>query len=190
MNTPAHVIVNLLILGRQDDGKSQLAITAGAVLPDAPIMFFYAVEKLLNHVPEAVIWTERYYHAGWQNLIDTFHSLPLLIAGIGFAWMARSKVGLLILGSMGLHVLEDLPLHHDDAHRHLYPFSDWRFHSPVSYWDPSHYGTIVSQLEIAVVIIGTLVLLRRYRTWTGRTIVGSIGVIYALYFGYVALMWM
>jgi len=37
---------------------------------------------------------------------------------------------------MALHALFDFPLHHDDGHRHFWPFSEFRFDSPVSYWDP------------------------------------------------------
>ncbi|RMH37315.1 MAG: hypothetical protein D6690_02810 [Nitrospirae bacterium] len=190
MNTPAHIIVNLLLLGKQDAPRDHIAITTGAVLPDIPIIVMYAVEKLIRHTPETVIWTERYHQPGWQNFIDTFNSLPFLTVGFLFAWWAKLRAAMLLFGSMILHVFEDLPLHHDDAHRHVFPLSDWRFRSPVSYWDPSHYGNFVSQLEIIIAVVGITILLRRYRSWMSRTLVGSIGLIYALYFVYVLIMWM
>ena len=54
---------------------------------------------------------------------------------------------------MALHVPEDLFLHHDDGHRHFYPLSQWRYSSPVSYWDPNHYGKIVAPLEALAVVL-------------------------------------
>lgn len=47
------------------------------------------------------------------------------------------------------------------AHRHLFPLSDWRFASPVSYWDPAHHGDVFLAAEADLVALGGLVLLRR-----------------------------
>jgi hypothetical protein len=66
---------------------------------------------------------------------------------------------------MVLHVAADLPLHREDAHGHFYPFSDWHFESPISYWDPAHHGLVVGGLEVVGVIIGSLVLVRRGAPW-------------------------
>ena len=57
-----------------------------------------------------------------------------------------------------LHLTFDLPFHHDDAHPHFWPFSDWRFTSPLSYWDPAHDGGVIALAEVglAVVLIGFL----------------------------------
>ena len=73
----------------------------------------------------------------------------------------------LLFASIILHALEDLPVHHDDAHRHFLPLSDFRFESPVSYWDPNHYEGIVGALEIGLVLIASIYVLRRARSrWT------------------------
>lgn len=42
--------------------------------------------------------------------------------------------------SMFLHSIADFLLHHDDAHSSLVPFTNWKFQSPVSYYDTRHYG--------------------------------------------------
>ena len=57
-----------------------------------------------------------------------------------------------------LHLTFDLPFHHDDDHPHFWPFSDWRFTSPLSYWDPAHDGRVIALAEVglAVVLIGFL----------------------------------
>lgn len=54
---------------------------------------------------------------------------------------------------MAVHCLIDLPVHHDDAHRHFFPFSEYRFFSPVSYWDPQHFGNYVLTVEIVLTLI-------------------------------------
>ncbi len=46
------------------------------------------------------------------------------------------------------HAAADFFLHVHDAHAHFWPLSDWRFASPVSYWDPRYYGQYFSVFEI------------------------------------------
>ncbi|MEO1145679.1 MAG: hypothetical protein AAFY26_08780 [Cyanobacteria bacterium J06638_22] len=189
MNTPAHVVLNLLCLNSVTPVHALTPIVAGAVLPDAPIFLFYFVEKVVRQTPENVIWTEAYYQPSWQNFIDLFNSLPLMALGMLIAIAMGSNIGILLFGSMVLHVVGDLPLHHDDGHRHFFPLSDWRFSSPVSYWDPNHYGHWVSMIEIAAVIVSCILLFQTYDSLVPRLTIGLVGTSYALYFGYVFLVW-
>lgn len=189
MNTPAHVVVNLLCIGRRDTASRIVPVVLGAILPDAPMFVFYFVEKVLRQTPESVIWRQSYYQPEWQNFIDLFNSLPLMMAGFLVAVWLGSQTGMLLCGSMMLHVAGDLPLHHDDAHRHFFPFSDWRFISPISYWDSRHYGDIVSMLEVLTVIIGSAILFRTYRSPVAKLIVAVIGMLYLLYLAYVLIVW-
>jgi len=94
MNTPAHGIVNLLFLGRQQHTATQLAVLAGAVLPDAPIFLLYFVEKVIRRTPERIIWSQVYFQDHWQNFIDLFNSLPLMIIGLIVAVGAKSNVAI------------------------------------------------------------------------------------------------
>ena len=193
MNTPAHAIFNLLILrpARDQEGHSHLVapIALGAVLPDLPMVWFYFYQKVLVGAPEAYIWAEAYYDLSWQAVFDLFNSLPLLaaVAAIAF-WLGARRLGFLA-ASMGLHSLSDLPLHHDDAHRHLYPLSDWRFESPISYWDPAHFGQWVALAEILMVLVGSVVLFRRYRGPLARGIIGTVLGMYVAYLAYVIVVW-
>ena len=189
MNTPAHAVINLLCLGQQSKAQPWTPIVIGAVLPDAPMFAFYFVEKVIRGLPEQVIWGQSYYQLHWQNFIDVFNSLPLMLLGLLLAVWAKSKFSLLLFASMFLHGLADLPLHNDDAHRHFFPISDWRFISPVSYWDPSHYGGIVAPLEILAVLLGCVLLWRTYPSWPGRLTLGAIGLCYVAYFVYVFAVW-
>jgi len=67
--------------------------------------------------------------------------------------------------SMTLHVAGDLPLHREDAHAHFFPFTDWHYISPVSYWDPAHFGAIAGGLEFLGVGVGSVILIRRGAPW-------------------------
>lgn len=189
MNTPAHVVINLLALGRKDTAGVLVPVIIGSILPDLPIFWFYFVEKVLRGTPEREIWRVAYYTPGWQNFIDLFNSLPLILLGLGIAYWLRSPSGLLLFSSMIGHVLGDLPLHHDDGHRHLFPFSNWRFESPVSYWDPNHHGILATRLEILAVVISAVVLFMTYRSLAGKGAIAAIGLTYLGYFIYVLTVW-
>ncbi|MBW4656365.1 MAG: hypothetical protein KME20_25475 [Kaiparowitsia implicata GSE-PSE-MK54-09C] len=189
MNTPAHVVINLLGLGRQDTAVVLSPVVIGAILPDAPIFIFYFYEKVIRNMPEAWIWRVGYYQPHWQNFIDVFNSLPLIGLALAIAYWQRSQFGILLCLSMVLHIAGDLPVHHDDGHRHFFPFSNWRFESPVSYWDSNHYGNIFSVIEILAVVASCWVLFQGYQSWAGRAMIGLVGVTYTLYFGYVFAVW-
>jgi membrane-bound metal-dependent hydrolase YbcI (DUF457 family) len=190
MNTPAHIVVNLTILGREEKTDAIVPVAVGALLPDLPMMVFYAYAKLFSGISESVIWSETYHAAGWQTLFDLFNSLPIIAAGYIAARLAGARRMALLFTSMALHCLGDLLLHHDDAHRHLFPLSNWRFSSPVSYWDPQHFGNIAGLLEAAAVIAGCIYLLRNSASVKARLLVGGLAGSYAVYWGYVAMVWM
>jgi hypothetical protein len=189
MNTPAHIVVNLLCLGRRDTATVFTPVIIGAVLPDAPMFVFYFVEKVVRGTPETVIWRQAYYQPHWQTLIDWFNSLPLMLVGILIASWLGSRMGVLLFSSMMLHVAGDLPLHNDDAHRHFLPLSNWRFISPVSYWDSNYYGDVVAIGEILLVIVGSALLFQRYRSRLAKISIASIGLLYLLHLLYVLVVW-
>lgn len=83
-----------------------------------------------------------------------------------------------------LHVLTDLPLHHDDGRPHFWPFSDWIFRSPVSYWDPNHYGRVWSLIEVVLAIILIIVLWRRFSSRVVRGLLLFTALSYAIVTGY------
>jgi len=111
-----------------------------------------------------------------QNL---FHS-PLLVAlfmliglqayrrgrrwGAGFFWLSAAAM---------LHTLIDIPLHVHDGPLLLFPLN-WtlRFHSPISYWDPNHFGREWSLFEHLLDLTLLIYLFVRYRpawrTWRLR----------------------
>ena len=115
------------------------------------MMLFYAVMKV-GGVPEAEIWNQHYFDPLWQGIFDITNSIPVYAALAVAGWVVSRKAMALFAASALIHCVLDFFVHHDDGHRHFFPLSDYRFQSPVSYWDPAHYGNIVGILEILLVI--------------------------------------
>jgi len=171
MNTQAHAIFNLALLGKKKHPEWNPLIILGALIPDLAMFAFYAILKGAG-IPDAQIWREEYYRPFWQDVFDLFNSIPLAL--IGMVIMLRFKrTGIAMLfASVVLHCLEDLPLHVDDGHRHFWPFSQFRFESPVSYWDPNHYGNIAAPVEIVFALLVSLYVFGRVRSrWTKGLII-------------------
>ena len=189
MNTPGHAVVNLLFLGKRDRPILFAPVALGAVLPDVPMLVFYVYQKTWLGTPEHTIWSESYYLLGWQAFFDVFHSLPLVALAAALAYAMKSPRLVALLVSMMVHAVCDLLLHHNDAHRHFFPFSEWRFASPVSYWDPRHYGAIVSAIEIVVVIIGAVWLFKQYPAKGPRGFLALILASYVFYIAYALAVW-
>ncbi len=187
MNTPAHVVLNALVLGRGRWRDHWVAITGGALVPDLPMFGFYLYQRAVLEAPERRIWSEAYFQPGWQTFFDLFNSLPLIALGALVAWRARATGWLAFFASMALHCLLDLPLHREDAHGHFFPFSSWRFESPVSYWDPAHYGLYFAGAEALLVLVGALVL-TRYAPPRAWRFVGGVSVLLYLVLG-AFLLW-
>ncbi len=174
MNTPTHLLISAAVLTRRgdaDEPKRNIAILAGALLPDAAIYLLFVWARLIERVPEAEVWRNLYWQEPWQSLVAIGNSIPLFAAvtGIGLA-LKRPIVTLIGLSAL-LHLAFDLPFHADDAHPHFWPLTDWRFHSPLSYWDENHFGTWVSLAE-GLLAIGLIVLL--WRRFEGRIVRGAL----------------
>lgn len=87
--------------------------------------------------------------------------------------------------SMVFHSLGDLPVHHDDAHRHFFPFSDYRLISPISYWDPQHYGRIVAGVEVLAVWVATAVSFPGVASSIGKGLMVTIAGLSAIAYVYI-----
>jgi hypothetical protein len=161
-----------------------LPIALGAVLPDAPIFVLYLWAKLIRRQPERQIWRETYELPFWQNIVAAFHSIPLAIIGVAIANSWGWYDGEIIFLSMIFHSLLDLPVHNHDAHRHFFPFSNYRFISPLSYWDRKHYGEIVSFVEKLLVLGATIYIFPAIDSWLGKGILIAVNLFYWLIFLY------
>ena len=151
------------------------------MLPDIPIWIFFLYARLIRRLPQHEIWREAYYAPGWQGVFDAAHSFPLILMGMATAAWFDMSWWFWLFTSMGLHGLCDLPLHRDDAHRHFFPFSGWRFVSPISYWDARYHGGMISRLEVLAVLLACIVLWQQDLLLAIHWSIGGIAVMYALF---------
>ncbi len=133
---------------------------------------------------EALIWGEAYFCPSWQDFIDLFHSVPLVLVGLLVGLAARRGAVAFFFGSALLHMACDLPLHRDDAHRHFFPASDWRFESSVSYWDPAHHGALAGLGEALAVLAASAALWGRHLGRAARATLVALNLLYLA--GYLA----
>lgn len=164
MNTPGHAILNLVLLDRPQRPENAWPIILGALASDLPIVVFYLWQKLFLGLSEHAIWYVNYFQSPFLPLFDGAHSLVLSgVAWFG-SWRAGWRRASLFFASMFLHGIFDLPIHNDDAHRHFFPLSDFRFFSPLSYWDTKHHAGLVASLEVLLVFGLGIWLLRKRRS--------------------------
>jgi len=172
VNTQTHLLVAAAIFAKPDQPKRNTALIIGALLPDAAIfaLFGWAV---LTGVPQEVLWREIYFSEPMLTLTAIGNSAPLYAAIALAAWAyARWRTGrplpvlptLTVLGLAALtHLAGDFPVHVDDAHPHFWPLTDWRFRSPVSYWDNTHHGRAFGAFEAALGITLAAILFFRFK---------------------------
>ena len=130
------------------------------------MFLFYIWVRLFKHHSEREIWDILYFQPQWQTFFDIFNAIPLLLIGFVLCWKFNRHHGSALFASMLLHCAFDLPLHHDDGHRHFWPLTDFRFASPISYWDPNQHGFIGAGIEVLLLTCCTLwIFQKNQRRW-------------------------
>ena len=171
MNTPAHLIFGLTAFGAPDRRAVTAAVLAGAVLPDLSLYVLSIWHlQVLGTSPE-VVFGQLYYSEGWQAIFRIDNSFVIWGLGFGLAVMARSPVFIGFCGAGLLHLALDFPLHNDDARAHFWPVTNWKFISPVSYWDPRHYGNVMGVIEVSAAFLAGIWLWRRFKGWIMRAFI-------------------
>ena len=170
MRTPSHFLMTLAIkqVRRNKDIEVHgVGALLGSVLPDVPLILLtvgYMIYRNYFPIDEHIFgptYDNLYFtHPVWVIGHSLFHA-PLMILAMGLLgyWGKTNGRwwGLFLFWfalGCGLHSIIDIATHHDDGPLLFFPF-DWqtRFSSPVSYWDPAHYGDIFSPFETAFQII-------------------------------------
>ena len=189
MNTPAHVAASVLIWRGEQGWGPAIAVGVGAMLPDLPMFGFYAYQKLWAGTTEREIWSKLYFEANWQLLFDVFNSIPLALLAIAVCYGMGWRWGMLLAASALVHVLCDFPLHHDDAHRHFLPFTNWRFASPVSYWDPNHFGRTFMLMELGFAVTACCIVGFTGEHWPMRSLAFTTLALYAVGIAFALIVW-
>jgi hypothetical protein len=139
------------------------AVYLGSIAPDLPLLllsigsFFYYRTMLgwdgrltFRYIYDILFFTDPF----WIVSHNTLHAPVVLLAGLGMLWKIHGREKIYELGwfwflaSCLFHAFIDVFTHYDDGPLLFFPF-DWqyRFFSPVSYWDRDHYGAIFSRFE-------------------------------------------
>lgn len=167
MNTPEHGIISLIIL---DHGKKNLTlpIALGAILPETPIFLFWLIQKFILSKPEAWIWSLTHHRPAWQLSVDLLNSLPIILVALLIVLWVKHPWLIAFFASAALHLLCDLPFHGKDAWHHLLSFKPWQFDYCISYQQSTAGASWYYITEIALVLVGTLYLIRK-KTQPTRT---------------------
>lgn len=161
MNTPGHLVLNFAILGSGKKPRNYFPIAIASILPDIPIFIFYIYQRYFLDMPDILTWGVIYYSPEWQDLFDLFHSFPIAVAGFLIFQIFGFEKTAIIFAAIGMHSVFDIFVHAEDAHRHFFPFIGWRFESPVSYWNPRHFGLLGAAIEIILVSAAALIVFKR-----------------------------
>jgi len=170
MMSPTHTIMALAILGRTGKPKRNWAAFIGSIIPDAFIYICASWLIGIKGVTHQQMWNEIYFDPPMQLTASVFNSIPLYIVLAGIGWSFRAKLWARIIMFFALaaliHIAFDFPVHNDDAYAHFWPLSDWRFISPVSYWDKDHHAGIISIIESLIAFATVAILWNRFpKTW-------------------------
>lgn len=188
MNTPAHLIFGLAAFGNPHRRAVTAAALAGAFIPDLSLYALAGWELLIQGTDPQIVFGQMYYSDSWQAIfrIDNSFILWGLLLVVGM--MARSGVLIALCGAALIHLTLDFPLHNDDARAHFWPLTNWKFISPVSYWDPKYYGHIVGPIEVVMVLAASVYAWRKFKTRVMRALIVLLAVVEAAPFVIFSIM--
>ncbi len=143
---------------------------SGAALPDLPVIagaVWLGARRRLNR-PK--LYEEVCAKRSFANPDAALHSmlpvgaLLMILWTLGSKELSLRKPLLTFLIGWGGHVLTDALTHAEDARPILWPTSEWRLRSPISYWDRSRYARTFTMVEHgALVLLVAWTISRRVR---------------------------
>ncbi len=162
------------------------ALGVGSIAPDVPLYFLsfggiYYFRNVLGWEDERVfhhLFDDLYFKDPvWIALHNFLHSPTMLIALFGLAIMLkriRLQLGrwfCFFFGACMLHSIVDVLTHHDDGPVLFFPLNwNYRFASPVSYWDRNHHG---GWFMVCEVLLDVAMLMFITWNWRNRSGVGK-----------------
>ena len=171
MNTPTHLIMSAVLFAKPEQRKVMTAALLGGFLPDFSLYFMFFWHKLVLQTPTQTIFNDLYFSDYWQKIFAMDNSFIVWGIVLGLALFLRSEWMIAMSGAALVHLLCDFPLHVDDARAHFWPLTMWKFESPISYWDSTHHGNIVSTLEFLLIGVMLGVLWWRFENKMPRIVI-------------------
>ena len=164
MNTPTHMLISAGLLTRPGDRFVNIAAVLGGLTPDIPMFVMFGRSRFVLGLSDSQVWGEVYWRESWQTAVAASHSFPLHLALLLIAYWLRlrwlSVCAIAVLLPAGV----DFLVHREDAHAHFWPLVNWKFISPVSYWDRNHYGNVVGLIEMGIAGAMIVILWRRFKS--------------------------
>jgi hypothetical protein len=162
MRTYSHTLLTYAASGelKPNEGKFAAWAALGATLPDLPAGIgatwlgarrLYSRETFLREVCGRAIF-------GKPDA--ALHSILPVALALGMSISRPGPALPLALGWAG-HVAVDTLTHGADARPLLWPISDWRFESPLSYRERERYGRYFTLVEHSLLIAAVVRMLRR-----------------------------
>jgi len=176
MNTPAHLIMGAAAFGEPGMRHVTWCAIVGAFLPDLSLYLMAGVSIFLLGISPGRVFDVLYYSDAWQQVFAIDNSFILWGIALALALWRQSPWLIALCGAALLHLAFDFPLHNHDARMHFWPLSDWKFISPISYWEGARGGTIVSTIELMLVAVLVIYLFRRFRDTSLRIAFGLLAV--------------
>lgn len=162
MNTPAHLIFGATLFAKPDQKYTAIAAMAGSLMPDLSLYLMAGWSLFILNNPADYVFGTQYFSDTWQSVFAVDNSFVVWGILLALAIWLTKPWAIAFTGSGLLHIAFDFPLHHDDGRAHFWPFSDWIFQSPISYWDNNHFGHIIAPIEAIAVAICAVILWRRF----------------------------
>ncbi|CUI27874.1 hypothetical protein [Cognatishimia activa] len=147
MNTPAHLLIGWAAFARNKPNTIVAAALVGGLLPDLSLYVMASTSLFILDIPPSVVFGQLYFSDLWQTIFSVDNSFFVWGALLALAIWKKKEWGIALCGAALLHLLGDLPLHHDDGRAHFWPLTNWIFESPLSYWDTRHHAGIIGPLE-------------------------------------------
>lgn len=152
VQTTTHALIGLADFQHKPLRRSGWAAFIGAILPDA-FMGVFLANSIAKKNPGDERWSKEYFQEPWQKMSAISNSFPLWTAALASGAALRlihPPTGALVttIAKSGLsHITIDFLTHSEDAHQHFWPLSDWRYNSPVSYWNVNQHANKVMPVE-------------------------------------------
>ncbi len=167
MNTPAHLLVGAALFGRNGGRRVMAAALAGSLTPDLSLYLMSAWAINVQGVPVNHVFDTLYFSEAWQQVFAIDNSIPIWGALLALALWRGQGWMVAFTAAAFLHIALDFTMHAGDGRPNFWPFTDWVFHSPLSYWDRRHHAHLLEPVLLAASLAAFAVLWRG-RSWGAR----------------------